>query len=364
MRQRIDRVNEDVKRSFESAQQPKLPKQCAGRSRAIAITENISVGELRPTAAKASRWRATPAFDAMTLQMAISAIDELQLGKRGAVDLLAVSFSATDYVGHYFGTEGPEMCAQQLALDETIGKLFSHLDKTGVSYVVALTADHGGSDIPERNAQRGVPNAQRIDSELAPPRVSDAVAKELNMSGPILLGDEFTSDVYLVPSIDARQRPILLDALRRHYAQHSQVAKVFTKNELLAAEPPSGPPDRWTLLERAKASFNPQRSGDLVVMLEPYVALYGKPKNPDTDYIGSHGSPWDYDRRVPILFWWRGISAFEQPAPVETVDIAPTLADLIGLKIDAREIDGRVLQIGQAVRRDSSEGVPTARVGD
>jgi predicted AlkP superfamily pyrophosphatase or phosphodiesterase len=348
MRQRIAKVNDNVKKSYESIQQPKLPKQCAGRSRTVAITPDISVGELQPTAAQARRWRATPAFDALTLQMATAAIDELQLGKRKAVDLLAVSFSATDYVGHYFGTAGVEMCAQQFALDETIGKLFSHLDQTGVSYVVALTADHGGLDIPERNAPRGVPGAQRIDADLSPDRVGEAVARELNLAGPVLLGNEFASDVYLSPSIDSRLRPVILDAVRKKYAGHREVAKVFTKNELLEAEPPSGPPDEWTLLERAKASFNPQRSGDLIVLLEPYVTLYGKPKNPDSDYIASHGSPWDYDRRVPILFWWRGISAFEQPAAVETVDIAPTLADLIGLTIAAHEMDGRVLQVGQS----------------
>jgi predicted AlkP superfamily pyrophosphatase or phosphodiesterase len=101
------------------------------------------------------------------------------------------------------------------------------------------------------------------------------------------------------------------------------------------------------LLERAKESFNPQRSGDLVVILQPYLTLYGKPQHPDHDYVASHGSPWEYDRRVPILFWWRGITAFEQPAAVETVDIAPTLADLIGFEVGPHEMDGRVLQIGQ-----------------
>ena len=354
MRRRIDRVNDDVKRSYDSTQQAKLPKQCAGRSQPIDVAPSVSVGELKPAAARTGRWRATPAFDALTAQMAIAAMDELRLGRRGAVDLLAISFSATDYVGHYFGTGGAEMCAQQLALDATIGRLLSHLDSTGVSYVVALTADHGGSDIPERNKVRGVPQAQRLDEDLLPQRVGESVARELRLPGKILLGREFGSDVYLDPSLDRLQRPSILDAVRRMYAQHAQVAQVFTRNELIAAELPSGPPDEWTLLERARASFHPQRSGDLVVLLKPHVTLYGKPKNPDTDYIGSHGSPWDYDRRVPILFWWRGIAAFEQPAAVETVDIAPTLGDLVGVKIDAHEIDGRVLSIGQ----------PTSRSGD
>jgi predicted AlkP superfamily pyrophosphatase or phosphodiesterase len=347
MRARIATVNEAVKKSYESPTQPQLPKQCAAMSQRVAVTQDIAVGELQPVAAKSPRWRSTVAFDALTAQMAIATIDEMQLGKQKSVDLLAVSFSATDYVGHYFGTQGAEMCAQQLALDETIGRLLTHLDKSGVAYVVALTADHGGLDLPERNTARALATAQRIDPELLPARVGEAVAKELGLSGQILLGRDFAGDVYLNPSIDSGQRHAVLDAVRRKYASHRQVAKVFTRNELLAAEPPSGPPDEWTLLERAKASFNPQRSGDFVVLLQPYITTYAKPKNAETEYTSSHGSPWGYDRRVPILFWWRGIAGFEQPAAVEVVDIAPTLADLIGLEVPVREMDGRVLKIGQ-----------------
>jgi predicted AlkP superfamily pyrophosphatase or phosphodiesterase len=348
MRRKIDDVNKEVKASYESRQRPKLPAPCKGRSRSVKITDDLSVGELHETQGKTSRWRATPAFDALTLKMALGAVDTLRLGRGRSVDVLAVSFSATDYVGHYFGTEGAEMCAQQLALDATIRDLLSHLDKTGVSYVVALTADHGGLDIPERNVPRGVHSAHRLEQELSPDRVGDAVAKELKLTESVLLGRYFTNDVFLAPSIPSNVRPAVLDAVRRTYESNEQVAQVFTRNELLAAEPPSGPPDQWSLLDRAKASFNPERSGDLVVLLQPYVTLYGLPKDADKDYIASHGSPWDYDRRVPILFWWRGIEGFEQPAAIETVDIAPTLADLIGLEIGPNEMDGRVLNIGQS----------------
>jgi predicted AlkP superfamily pyrophosphatase or phosphodiesterase len=350
MRKTIDNVNKDAKVTYESTQRPKLPAQCKSRAQAVKITNDLTVGEPVDIKGQSGRWRATPAFDQQVLKMATAAIDTMQLGKGKSIDVLAVSFSATDYVGHYFGTEGPEMCAQQIALDATIKALLKHLDGTHVSYVVALTADHGGLDIAERNRLRGIPNAQRLAERLAPQNVGAAVAKELQIPGPVLLGNEFANDVWLAPSIDSKLRPAVLDALRRRYQADEQVAKVFLKNELLAAEPPSGPPDQWSLLERAKASFNPERSGDLMVLLKPYVDLYGLPKNVDKDYIATHGSAWDYDRRVPILFWWPGIRGFEQPAPVETVDIAPTLADIVGLKIAPPAMDGRVLQVGQQAR--------------
>ena len=62
-------------------------------------------------------------------------------------------------------------------------------------------------------------------------------------------------------------------------------------------------------------------------------------------YIATHGSAWDYDRRVPMLFWRKGLPGFEQPQPVETVDIAPTLAAILGLVLPDGTFDGRCLDV-------------------
>jgi predicted AlkP superfamily pyrophosphatase or phosphodiesterase len=346
MQAKIDEVNEEAKSVYATAQLPRLPAECESRSRAVKIVDNYSVGELHETQPSVGKFRATPAMDALTLEMAKAAVDTLELGKGKSIDLLAVSFSATDYVGHYYGSEGAEMCTQQLALDKTIEELLTHLERKGISFVVALTADHGGLDIPERNTFRGVPRATRLDTRLLPESVGDRVAAKLGLKKPVLLGGpDFGSDIYLAPSVPAGKRRKVLDELRKQYESRAdQVAAVFTRSQLDAAKMPSAPPDQWSLLERARASYNKERSGDLVVLLEPYVTAY---EATDDNYIASHGSPWDYDRRVPIIFWWPGIQGFEQPAAVETVDIAPTLADLIGLKTGAPRMDGRVLQIGQ-----------------
>jgi predicted AlkP superfamily pyrophosphatase or phosphodiesterase len=340
------RVNNAVRRSYGRPTPRTLPRQCAAHSQRIEVTPHVSVGMLQPTEANSRRWRATPAMDSLTVDAALAAVQALDLGRRDSIDLLAVGLSANDYVGHYFGTAGAEMCAQQLALDETIGRLLRALDKARIPYIVALTADHGGMDIPERSRLRGLPAAQRIDSELLPGKVGGDLARELGLEANVVLDQgDFASDVYLNPAIPADKHARALEAVMRKYRAHPQVETVFTKNELIAATHPGGPVDEWTLLDRAKASFHPARSGDVVVLLKPYVIPYGLPKDPDTDYIGSHGSPWGYDRRVPILFWWKGIRGFDQPVAVETVDILPTLASLIGLQIDMREVDGRVLRI-------------------
>ena len=339
-------VNQAVRNSIAHRTVPKLPQSCAAKSLNIDISPQVSVGTLRPTEANSRRWRATPAMDSLTVDAALAAVKALELGKRGAIDLLAVSLSVNDYVGHYFGTAGAEMCAQQLALDKTIGRFLIELDKSGISYVVALTADHGGLDTPERSRVHGLPAAQRIKSDLLPGTVGAELAKELGLEVNVVLGTkEFSNDVYLNPEIPPDRRATVLEAAARKYREHPQVEKVFTKNELIAATLSTGPVDEWTLLDRAKASFSPSRSGDLIVLLKPYVTGYLLPQNPETDYIATHGSPWGYDRRVPIIFWWKGIQGFDQPSAVETVDIAPTLAALIGLEIPAGEVDGRALSI-------------------
>ena len=127
----------------------------------------------------------------------------------------------------------------------------------------------------------------------------------------------------------AQRARVLREAVAT-YRRHPQVAAVFTKAELAAAPAPSGPPDTWSLIQRAKASFDPERSGDFIVLLKPRVTpIFDTSRG----YVATHGSPWDYDRRVPILFWRKGVTPFEQSLAVETADILPTLAATIGVTI-------------------------------
>jgi predicted AlkP superfamily pyrophosphatase or phosphodiesterase len=106
--------------------------------------------------------RVSPTFDPMTADFAIRTVDRLHLGQGPATDLLAVSFSTTDYIAHRYGNGGAETCVQMAAVDQAIGALLAHLDSLHVPYVVVLTADHGGIDAAERAAEHGV-DAHRID---------------------------------------------------------------------------------------------------------------------------------------------------------------------------------------------------------
>ncbi len=322
---------------------PVLPAACAALARPMPVTTTLTLGTLEPRkAGDAGRWRASPGFDALTMDIALAGVAEMQLGKGAATDVLAISLSGVDYVGHSTGTAGAEMCTQIMGVDDSLGRLFAALDKAKIDYVVTLTADHGGHDAPERNRAQGLPAAERVDPALSSAVIGAKLAAQFGIKGGALLGRSPFGDQYLSPDVPASQRAAVLAAAVAMYRAHPQVAAGFTKEALIAAPPPQGPVDEWSLIERAKASFDPERSGDFLVLLKQYVTPIPAP---GAGYVATHGSPWGYDRRVPILFWWKGAAPFEQPNAIETVDILPTVASLIGLDVPSTEIDGRCLDL-------------------
>ena len=340
----VAKVNARIAAFVAKPVKPSLPPLCQSRSMAVALGGERQVGTLssrKPGGDKGIR--ATAEFDAATADIAIGLLREMKLGHGPATDLLAIGLSATDYVGHGFGTEGAEMCANLVGLDATIGRILAALDANGAPYAVVLTADHGGHDVPERNRLRAVPDAERVDPALLPADIAVGLAKEYGLSGDILYADALFGDWYLSRAVAPDLRPRILASLReRLLLAHHQVAAVFTAEELRALPLPTRPADEWTLAERARAGFDPERSGDLIVLLKPHVTPIAAP---GAGSVATHGSPWNYDRRVPILFWRPGATGFEQPLPVETVDILPTLAGLLGLSIPQEEMDGRCLDI-------------------
>ena len=319
------------------------PDWCKPVDRAISANgQTVGAGRFERPANAEPRWKASPAFDSAIVGLATAMVRDMKLGHGKSTDILTIGASATDYVGHTYGTEGSEMCIQLATLDQTLGKLFAALDKTGVDYVVALTADHGGNDIPERERERAMPMADRVALALTPKTVGDAIAKDMGLTGRVLYGVT-NGDVWIDPKLTGDQRAKVLAAAVAHYRADPQVAAVFTQADIAAAPLPEGPPEGWTLLQRERASFDTSRSGDFVVFLKPRITAI-----PPGDYPGAvatHGSPWDYDRRVPILFWRKGMKGFEQPLSIETVDIMPSLAGVLGFAIKPGDIDGRCLDL-------------------
>jgi len=317
------------------------PPFCAAKSRSIAVGDtSVGNGKLARAVGDARAFRATPAFDGMALAIAARLIDELGLGRGTASDLIAIGLSATDYVGHTFGTKGEEMCLQLLSLDRDLGDFFRQLDSRGVDYAVMLTSDHGGDDLPERLRALGVAEAARSVPELEPAALGKRLSANLKLAGPVLIGGGANGDVYFDRALKPADRRRAETAALAFYRAHPQVEAVFTRNQLSRTAPPTTSPDRWTMAERARASFDATRSGDLVVLLKRHVTPIAKPGK---GYVATHGSPWDYDRRVPIIFWRPGTPGVGRDEAVDTVDIMPTLAAMVNVPVDASKIDGKCL---------------------
>lgn len=286
--------------------------------------------------------RASPTFDAIVADFAEQLIAREKLGKGRKTDILAVSLSATDYVGHRFGSGGAEMCTQQAALDATIGKLLGKLEALHVPVMVVLTADHGSTDAAEReHAHDG--RASRLDSKAFVGMLNEALRKQLDLAyEPIVGGDpqQLFVNVGPHPELAARVRQAAIAWLRKQ----PEVRHVYSRAEIAAATvPPGTPPDKLTIAQRFHESYDPDRSGDIAVAYAERTT-FGMPRGPG-DTVAGHGSPWDYDRQVPILFWWVGAPSENRDAPIETVDIAPTLAAIARIKPPV-PVDGRCLDLG------------------
>jgi len=335
-----------------------LPGDCAAHDRAVragvtAVTAgsttvssaavSVGTGRFALAAGDATGFRASPRLDRAVLDLAARLVDTDGLGRGPTPDVLSISLSATDYIGHGYGTQGTEMCIQLHQLDAALGDFFARLDARGIDYGVVLTADHGGFDMPERLREQALPQAQRADPALLPRALSQRIGARLDLDPHgLFLAEGPSGDVWVRRDLTRDQKAAAIAAARADLLGQPQVAAVFTADELAATPMPTGSPETWTLIERARASFYAPRSGDFVVLLKRGVMALSQP---GPGYVATHGSPWDYDRRVPILFWRKGLTAFEQPSPVETVDIAPTLAAWVGLKTPPGTFDGRCLDL-------------------
>jgi hypothetical protein len=342
--QSLTRTNEVVARALAAPREPLEPNAfCASKARVFPIAgggKPVGSGRFARAAGDAAAFRASPEFDGSVLALSAALIRELRLGSDAAPDVLSIGLSGTDYVGHTFGTGGQEMCLQLLSLDRDLGDFFNRLDGWGVDYSVVLTADHGGLDIPERLRAKGVADAAWIDRELTAERLGQKIAGSTKLAGPIIAFGGPSGDIYLDPSLRGANRTKALNALLAEYRGHPQVQAVFTRDEIARTPVPGGNPVGWSLVQRVRASFDAERSGDLYVVLKPHI----QPIADTSRYVATHGSPWDYDRRVPMVFWRRGLAPSTRQEAVETVDIMPILAAMIGLPLASGSVDGKCLE--------------------
>ncbi len=338
---------------------PPLPPQCQQTREPLAVGKFI-IGdgpEAFPRVDKpdntAKDFRATRAIDLATLDIAQSMVAANRLGQGGGTDVLAISLSGTDYIGHAYGPQGPEMCAQITSIDARLERFFISLDRSKVDYAVVLTADHGGFDATDRHKVRAYPAAQAVTLKTAAPMLSSMLAKQFGWAGTLVESRGIGGDYWFTPALPADRRDEAGAWLKQALlgSGNDEIETMFTKADIAGVAMPSGNPSLWSIAQRVRASYDAGtttragRSGDIYIVM--HYGVLGVPAAA-RGYVSTHGTVWDYDRRVPILFWWHGVKGFEQPMGVETVDILPTLASLIGLDVPPSSVDGRCLDLDRS----------------
>ncbi len=301
-----------------------------------AVWKPIAGGEaLKTMAAKPGKdfynsLDATPYSNELVEKFAEAAIVGEQLGKRNTTDLLAVSFSANDYVGHAVGPDHPQVRDISVRTDRMLGDFFRFLDtQVGMrNVVVVFTADHGVSPVPEVNADRKMPGG-RI-GKLAE-HMESRLAHKYGQGKWVLKGGTATflnRALIQEKNLDLKEVAETAAAAAREVPH---VFRVYTHHQLLHGAVPGDMVDR-----RIVNGFHHSRGADLVIIQDPYYLDGGKAGTT------SHGAPFGYDTHVPIIFMGDWIKAGRYHEKAAVNDIAPTLATLLDVEIPSGSV-GRVL---------------------
>jgi hypothetical protein len=284
----------------------------------------------------ASVARSTPWMDSLTMAFALEGVRTMQLGASGnRTDLLAVSLSATDAVGHQWGPDSRELHDQIVRLDAWLGdfldSLFVLRDSRRV--LIALTADHGVAPYPElRSPFYANHAAQRVDLGRVMRYAKARMAADGLDSSAIGYDDGFRvlkPEVFRAANVDPdHYARMWVEELRRT----NGVKRADMLTELVHADTVADETARrWLHMFTADG---PVRA---VVTLTPFSYFTG------VNYA-THGSPHDYDARVPVLFWGAGIRGGARDGDARVVDMAPTLADWLGIR-PLERLDGRILPL-------------------
>ena len=289
-----------------------------------------------------TRLTVSPAGDELTLDFAKTLIDHEQLGQDEVPDYLAVSFSSTDYVGHLFGASSLESEDNLARLDRTLAVLFSYVDdKIGLNNtLIVLSADHGQPEVPGRLHELGIEHARHFDVDALDKTPAIAALKEQFGIGKELIEAYNQPYVYLNRDL-IRERGLdqatVESAVASELAKFDGEAAAVSSTALRTASLPD------TLLMRAILhNFHPKRSGDIYVVFEPNVFI--------TDFDGltvasTHGSPWRYDTFVPVMFAGADLKAKSVSRPVTPYDVAPTLANYLGVKPPSGAIGNPLVEV-------------------
>jgi predicted AlkP superfamily pyrophosphatase or phosphodiesterase len=268
----------------------------------------------------------SPPGDQITADFAKTLIDREGLGDDDVTDFLGVSFSVTDYVGHFFGPSSLESEDNLLQLDRTLADLFAFVDaEIGLDRtLIVLSADHGAPEAPGYLESLNVPSGYVEPDKWDTAPAVERIKAKFGITGPLIEGYDhpYLNLAAEVRNNDAIDQTALETAIAKELVGFDGVAYAVSSSRLREGSLPENALTRAVL-----NNYHPDRSGDIYVVFSP-----GRFIN-DMDGLSvtvTHGSPWRYDTYVPIIFAGFGIKPEVVSRRVHTVDVAITLATVAG----------------------------------
>lgn len=282
----------------------------------------------------ASELRQTPWMDDVTLAFALHGLEALSIGKGPQTDVMAVSVSATDIIGHRYGPDSKEIHDQMLRLDRGLGVFLDSLYRLRDSsrVLVVLSSDHGVGRIPELAADSVRPPPQRVNMASFVPGIRTMLRAANVDTMAVTVDFQVITANRAAFSNGRRSADDVLTELAKVIRATPGVARVDRFADLLKADTARDP-----IARRWAHQFPPDAGVELVVTQTP-MTLFGT-------ITASHGSPYDYDSHVPLIFHGAAFRAGRYAEFVRTVDLAPTVAAVVGAK-PLERLDGVVLRRG------------------
>ena len=279
---------------------------------------------------------ATPYLNDVEVSFARAAIEGEQLGKHADTDVLWMSFTANDTIGHVFGPESQEAFDATVRLDKQVADLIAAAEKTaGKGNVAAVfTAAHGAAPTPEAMAKSGFP-AGRVTSAAIRAAVSKALTEKFGAGDWVSAVEE--PDLYLNERLIQEKK--LSAAQVEETAGEATLHVPGVENYFTHAQLEHGQVPRTSLGHAVAMSFFFERSGDVVLVPKPFFIWASEG---DGAHGSGHRSHYRYDTHVPLVFWGPGVKASVDRQAVDMTDVAPTLAYLLGINAPAGS-DGRIL---------------------
>ena len=264
--------------------------------------------------------KGTPYGNSLTTDFAIAAVEGEALGQDQMTDVLALSFSSTDYIGHNFGVNSKEIEDTYIRLDKDLERFLTYLDTTvgAGEYTVFLTSDHGAVDVPSYLSSVKIPagyldnndRKKKFNLFLKTTYGTEAIVKNVSNNQIFLDRNKVKS---LGLDLAEVQKTIAMEQLG-----YDNVSEVYTAYVMSTTSFSKG---TEALLQNG---FNQKRSGDVLLVNDSAFIAYGKTGS-------THGSGLNYDTHVPLLFFGKGIKHGETYTKTVIPDIAPTISALLGI---------------------------------